>query len=101
MKVRIKRKFRDIDTRKVMFIGEFADYDNDRAQQLAQGGFVIIEESEEALSITNDPSESSDVNDEDPAKDEHKKDINEKVESEHVPKSETPTPNQRGRKKRL
>jgi len=100
MKVRIKKRFRDINTRKIMFIGEFAEYDNDRALQLAQGGFVFIEENGEALAPNDDPSESSDVNDEDPEKDEHKENISEKVESEHVPKSETPTPNQRGRKKR-
>lgn len=100
MKVRIKKRFRDIDTRKIMFIGEYAEYDKDRAKQLAEGGFVTIEESEKVLSVIDNPSESSDVDNEDTTDDDHKEDIDEKVESEHVPKSEISTSTPRTRKRR-
>lgn len=83
-----------------MFIGEFAEYDNDRAQQLAEGGFVSIEESEEALGIINDPSETSDVDGKDTDQDDHKNDVDEKVDVEHIPKSEISTPTPKTRKRR-
>lgn len=104
MKVRIKKRFRDIDTRKIMFVGEFADYADDRAEQLAMGGFVIIEESQEDLAVVEDPCKPADANDENTEKVEQKEDVAAKAESEHVPKSEiptpTPTPTSTKRKKR-
>lgn len=102
MKVRIKKRFRDIDTRKIMFVGEFADYADDRAEQLAMGGFVAIEESQEDLAVVEDPCNPSDADDENNEKVVQKEAVVTKAESEHVPQSEisTPTPTSTRRKKR-
>lgn len=42
MKVKIKKRFRDRDTLKIMVVGTEADYAQDRAVQLAGWGFVEL-----------------------------------------------------------
>lgn len=40
MKVLIKKRFRDVDTGQIMYVGNTADYERERAHKLARSGFV-------------------------------------------------------------
>lgn len=56
MKVRIKKRFRDIDTMALMLPGQHADYELSRAKKLARSGFVellepVVEATEPAVDI--------------------------------------------------
>ena len=105
MKVTVRKRFRDIETRQIMKVGDVAEYDNERAEELARGRFVSII-GEEVLSEDNDaPTGDDDSTDKDneedidnPEKKEVKEEKVEKVETVHIAKSETNKPGKPGRK---
>lgn len=107
MKVTVRRRFRDRDTLQILNIGDVAEYDNERAIELARGRFVSIYS--EDVPDEEDETPNADDDNEDTGKDSdfdtsEKKEVEdedtEKNDTSHTPKAETTRPNKPGRKAR-
>ncbi|ACU61355.1 hypothetical protein [Chitinophaga pinensis] len=109
MKVKIKKRFRDIESKEIMQIGQVVDYDKERAVSLSLGGFVeILDQAAEPEDTqpgeTSGPSDNAIHDDNDDTveseEDTEKPDVNpdiEKFETSHIPKAETAHPTGKGR----
>lgn len=104
MKVRIRKRFRDIETREIQHVGHVVEYDQERAMELAHGGFVeIVEPSDTPMGETDSTASNggADDNNTDNSEDGESKDVDsdrEKVEASHIPKKEGNKPGKPGRK---
>jgi hypothetical protein len=105
MKVTVRKRFRDIETRQIMKVGEVVEYDDERAHELARGRFVTIvgdeiltEEDEAPTGDDNNTDKGSQADTDNPEKEEVMAEQIEKAETSHVAKPETDKPNKLGRK---
>lgn len=51
MKVKVRKAFRDIDTQKLMRVGDEVDFSSERAAKLARSGYVVLLEAQEEESV--------------------------------------------------
>lgn len=51
MKVKVRKAFRDIDTQKLMRVGDEVDFSSERAAKLARSGYVVLLEAQEEETV--------------------------------------------------